>query len=316
MPAVAGISGGRTSAKMSYDLLGRALFNFQNVGCENAKTYDFIDRLEQDLQQAIYRLEFRAPPRGERPINATFEVVEHAKLWRKGIRGGPFADMLECLKTFRAKHKGLGPVAPWARSRICTAYLKIRTQRKWCASLGWGHQREYTEYVGLRADEPARLAKMRERNDQLDTDERAPLADAGITKRDVLSFWAAKPFDLGIPEYLGNCEYCFLKDESDLATAMIDPGNTTSAEDWLWLEETYGPMRRGRSSYAQVFAEAPDRMEIRTALAEGRPFAVSLDKKRVKLIVAQEIERTKNGATSFSCECDAAKADDFDDEAA
>ena len=311
MNAVAGISGGRTSAEMAY--MVDALLSFQNVGCENAKTYDFIERLEQDLGRPIYRLEFRAPPRGEPPRKATFEIVEHAKLWRKGIRSGPFGDMLECLRTFRAKQKRLGPVSPWARSRICTAYCKIRTQRKFCASLGWGHQRDYIEYVGLRADEPVRVARMRERNDKLDTNERAPLAEAGIDRPAVLAFWAAKPFDLGLPEYLGNCEDCFLKDEADLATAMVDPNRTTAVEDWIWVEENYGPMRRGRSSYAQVFAETPARMEIRAAIAEGRAYTVDLPAKRVKLIVAQEIERAKNGSAPFSCECDAVKTDDFDE---
>lgn len=326
--AVAGISGGRSSGYMAY--LVKALLSFQNVGCENAKTYDFIARIEQDIGRPIYRLEFRAPPRGEPPVNATFEVVEHAKLWRKGIRGGPYQDMLDCLKAFRAKHNkfnpvdGCGcnnckrgmatPIAPWARSRICTAYMKIRTQRKWCESLGWGHQREYIEYVGLRADEPVRVAKMRERNDRLDTNEIAPLADAGITKADVLAFWAAKPFDLGLAEHLGNCEDCYLKDEADLATAMVDPDRTTDPSDWVWVEQNYGPMRRGRSSYAQVMAEASDRMEIRSAIAAGRAYTVSLPARRLKLIVAQEIDRARNGPAPFSCECDASKADDFDDE--
>lgn len=313
MNCIAGISGGRTSAMMAYMI--DALLCFQNVGCENAKTYDFIDRLEQDLARPIYRLEFRSPPRGEPPVKATFEVVEHSKLWRRGIRGGPYEDMLECLRTFRAKHKGLGPIAPWARSRICTAYLKIRTQRKFCASLGWGHQRNYTEYVGLRFDEPARVARMRERNDRLDTDERAPLYEAGITKSRVLSFWSSQRFDLGLAEHLGNCEDCYLKDESDLATAMVDPDRTTNPEDWIWVEETYGPMRRGRSSYRQVLAEAPARMEIRTAIASGRAYTVDIPKKRVKLIVAQEIERARNGPAPFSCECDAAKGEDFDEAA-
>lgn len=341
MSAVAGISGGRTSGYMAYMLAGllddvpradaSALFSFQNVGCENAKTYDFVAAIEQDIARPIYRLEFRAPPRGQAPVKASFEIVEHAKLWRRGIRGGPYEDMLECLRTFRAKHnkfnpvdgcgcnncqRGLpGPIAPWARSRVCTAYMKIRTQRKWCASLGWGHQREYTEYVGLRADEPLRVSRMRERNAKLGTDEVAPLADAGVVKPGILGWWAAKPFDLGLPEHLGNCEDCYLKDEADLATAMVDPERTTDPSDWIWVEATYGPMRRGRSSYAQVMAEAPDRMEIRAAIAAGRAFTVSLDKRRVKLITAQEIERANNGPAPFSCECDAAKADDFEDAA-
>lgn len=309
--AIAGISGGRTSAFMAFDV--DALFCFQNVGCENAKTYDFIERLEQDLGQPIYRLEFRAPKRGDPPVSAGFEVVEHSKLWRRGIRGGPYEDMLECLRTYRLKHKSMGPISPWARSRICTAYLKIRTQRKFCASLGWGHQREYTEYVGLRADEPGRVARMRERNEKLDTDERAPLYESGVTKQHILEFWSRKTYDLGIPEHLGNCEDCFLKDEADLASSMLDPGRTTDLADWLWVEETYGPMRRGRPSYAQVLAEAPARMEIRSAIATGRAYTVDLPARRVRLIVAQELERARNGSSAFSCECDAAKSDDFEE---
>lgn len=326
MNAVAGISGGRTSGRMAYMLDASVLLSFQNVGCENAKTYDFIARIEEDVGRPIYRLEFRAPPRGEPPVMATFEVVDHANLWRRGIRGGPYQDMLDCLATFRAKHnkispvvgcncnnckRGLpGPVAPWVRSRVCTAYLKIRTQRKWCASMGWGHQRDYIEYVGLRADEPVRVARMRERNDRLHTNEEAPLADAGITEPDVLEFWRAKPFDLGLPRHLGNCEDCFQKDEADLATAQVDPMRTTDPMDWIWVEENYGPMRRGRPSYAQVLAEAPARMEIRKAIADGRAYTVDLPARRVKLIVAQELDRAARGPSPFSCECDAAKADD------
>lgn len=293
---------------MAYMLDPSVVLSFQNTGREAKGTYDFIERLEEDLERPIVRLEFRAPPRGEPPKMATFEIVEHRHLSR---RGEPFIDMLECLRTYRAKHKAAGPVAPWARSRICTAYLKIRTQRKFCASLGWGTMpREYTEFVGLRADEPDRVARMRGRNEQLDTDERAPLFDAGITKRDVLWWWGRRNFDLSVPEEMGNCTGCFLKDERDLATALLQ--RETDAPWWIGIEEEYAPMRRGRSSYRQVLEEAPARMEIRQALAEGRAYTVDLPARRVKLIVAQELA----ARSSFSCECDAAKAEDFEEDAA
>jgi hypothetical protein len=309
--AIAGISGGRTSARMAY--LVDAVLCFQNTGREASKTYEFIEKLEQDLGREIVRLEFRAPPRGEPPRKAVFEIVEHRRLDRCG---GVFKDMLECLRTYRAKHKAAGPIAPWARSRICTAYLKIRTQRKYCLSLGWGNQREYVEYVGFRADEPLRVAKMRGRNAELGTDERAPLFDLGITREDVLEFWGEKPFDLDLPEHMGNCTGCFLKDERDLASALLEA--ETDAQWWIDVEDDYAPMRRGgRSSYRQVLAEAPERMRIRDAIARGedvRPspdgFVTSLPARRVRLIVAQELA----ARTPFSCECDAAKADDFDDQ--
>lgn len=305
MTAIAGISGGRTSARMAYMLDPSVVLSFQNTGKEAVGTLDFIAELEHNLQRPIRRLEFRAPARGEPPRFATFEEVEHRHLAR---RGEPFRDLLECLRTYRAKHKDKGPVAPWARQRICTAYLKVKTQRKFCASLGWESPRDYTEYIGLRADEPLRVAKMRTRNADRDTDERAPLADAGITKEDVLRFWSTMPFDLGVPEHMGNCTACFLKDERDLATALLQ--DETDAAWWIGIEDHYAPMRRGRSSYRQVLEEAPQRMLIRAAIAEGRAYTVDLPAKRIKLIVAQELA----AATPFSCECDAAKGDDFDDD--
>lgn len=304
--AIAGISGGRTSALMAEMLGKRVTFAFQNTGREAAKTIDFIERVEQDLQHEIVRMEFRAPARGEPPRMSTFEVVDHRHLSRKGE---PFRDLLDCMRTYRHKHKGKGPVAPWARQRMCTAYLKIRTQRKYCRALGWGEPTDYVEYVGLRADEPLRVARLRQRNQDRNTDERAPLAELGITKAEVLAHWATKPFDLGLPEHMGNCTGCFLKDERDLASALLE--DETDAAWWIDIEERYAPMRRGRSSYRQILAEAPARMQIRQALQRGDVLipAVDLPQRRFKLIVAQEL----SAPTSFSCECDAAKADDDDD---
>lgn len=154
---------------------------------------------------------------------------------------------------------------------------------------------------------------MRERNDRLDTDECALLADMGIVKDGVLRFWSDMPFDLDLPEHMGNCTGCFLKDERDLATALLE--EETDSEWWIRIEDEYAPMRRGRSSYRQVLDEAPERMRIRKALAQGvdvnpGSFETTLPARRVRLIVAQE----RAARTQFSCECDAAKADDFDEQ--
>lgn len=299
--SIAGLSGGRTSALMMlrYTPDG-ALPCFQNTGKEHWKTLAFIARVEEDLGRPVIRLEWRAPSRGLPPSKATFEVVTHDKLSRKGE---PFRDLLSSIAAYRLTVKGLGPIAPWARSRICTAYMKIRTQQAYVRSLGWT---DSTVYVGLRADEPERVAKMRARNAERDTDERAPLSDAGVTKADVIRWWSKKPYDLDLPEHLGNCTGCFLKDEADLATALLDP--ETDAQWWLDIESEYAPMRRGRTSYADVLAEAPARMMIRSALREGvKPFS-SLPPRRHALIVKQEKSRA---GYSFSCHCEGAeKVDD------
>lgn len=302
--AIAGVSGGRTSAVMGKKLPKDVVLAFENTSKEATKTYEFIDRLEQDLERPIVRLEFRAPPRGCPPIEATFEIMRHHEMARDG---SVFEDMLEMCAAYR-RTLGKPPIAPWARSRICTAYLKVRTQRKFCLALGWGKETEYTEFVGYRADEPDRVAKMNVRNESRDTDERAPLYDLGLTRADVMSYWEQMPYDLGLPEHMGNCTGCFLKDERDLASALLE--DETDAEWWIEVEEKYAPMRRGRPSYRQVLEEAPQRMKIRAALERGEPFSVDLPPRRVKLIVAQE----RSVRVPFTCECDAAKADDFDEQ--
>lgn len=305
-PSIAGISGGRTSALMALEHVpAGTVLCFQNTGREHSKTLDFLRRLEDDLRRPIVRLEWRAPPRGDPPKNSRFEVVPHEQLSRKGE---PFRDLLECVAAFRKKHKGLGPVAPWARSRICTAYLKVRTQRDYCRALGWT---DWTTFVGLRADEPDRVAKMRGRNEERDGDERAPLFDAGIVKADVLRYWERKPYDLNIPEHLGNCTGCFLKDEADLATALLDVEG--DPQWWIDIERDFAPMRRGRSSYAQVFEEAGERLRIRDALAAGREPTSALPLKRHLTVLRQEQRRLSEGAAGFSCSCEGAeKMDDAD----
>lgn len=82
---IAGVSGGRTSALMALEYLPKdTVLCFQNTGREHQKTLDFLARLEDDLQRPIVRLEWRAPAQGEPPSKATFEVVSHAQLARRG----------------------------------------------------------------------------------------------------------------------------------------------------------------------------------------------------------------------------------------
>lgn len=307
--AIAGISGGRTSGKMGLELPPDVVRCFMNTGKENSKTLDFLCRLEDDMGQEIHRIEFRAPPRGERPGLLRAERVTHSTMSRKGE---PFMDLLLCLKSYREKHKGLGPVAPWARQRMCTAYLKIKTQRAYCLNtLGWSPG--YTQYVGLRFDEPDRVDAMRRRNATKDNVEIAPLYDAGVTKKDVLRFWSAKTYDLDLPEHLGNCTGCFLKDEGDLALALEDP--ETDAEWWIAIERDFAPMRRKTTSYAQVLAEAPARNRIRTALECGEelmPGESGISGRRHHLVTRQEKRRMAEGGTPFSCSCE--QAEFFTDE--
>jgi hypothetical protein len=82
-------------------------------------------------------------------------------------------------------------------------------------SLGW---LSWTNTIGIRADEARRLAPSPDKR----VTRWFPLADAGVTKHDVLCFWVKQPFDLTVPHGLGNCDGCFLKSEATLAALARD----------------------------------------------------------------------------------------------
>ena len=111
---------------------------------------------------------------------------------------------------------------PNSMMRICTAELKVRTMRRYLKSLGW---EEWDNCVGLRADEPRRVARMK--SDTKDNNPIMPMADAGHGKQDVTSFWKDNDLDLRLPldsNIFGNCSGCFLKGVGKLeAIAREDP---------------------------------------------------------------------------------------------
>jgi hypothetical protein len=75
---------------------------------------------------------------------------------------------------------------------------------------------EWTSYIGLRADEQRRVAKLGNQDYGNHEVKDAPLARAGVDVAEVCAFWAAHPFDLRLPNMGGktmhaNCDLCFLK---------------------------------------------------------------------------------------------------------
>ena len=97
------------------------------------------------------------------------------------------------------------------------------------------------QYVGIRADEPKRVARLRGR-DFIEL----PLADLGVTKDDVLDFWASQPFDLHVPAGEGNCRLCFQKRRAELLNVVQASTDRGGVERWIAREERVGSvMRRG-----------------------------------------------------------------------
>ena len=114
--------------------------------------------------------------------------------------------------------------------------------------------------VGIRADEPRRTSKLRERGLLI------PLVDAGITQNDVQAFWKSQPFDLGLPfrdgvTPLGNCDLCFLKGPQQIMGLIKD--NPDRAMWWAKQEQAINAtFRSDRPSYGQMHKFLSDQSDM------------------------------------------------------
>lgn len=198
MSSIINFSGGRTSGLLLYGMLQDGLPEdtrvvFCNTGKEHEGTYEFVRECSTRWGVDIVWLEWTL----ERPKfkRVTFETASR--------NGEPFSAL-------NAQRKFLPNVA----MRFCTLEMKLKTEYRYARSLGWD---AWDSYVGIRADEPKRVSKIRGRAGPDDRAEKCmPLVDAGITKDHVLQFWREQPFDLQVPEGLGNCDLCFLKGRETL----------------------------------------------------------------------------------------------------
>lgn len=217
-PALISFSGGRTSAYMLWRILqahgGKlpddVVVAFANTGKEREETLRFVHNCATHWGVRVRWVEYR-------DTEAGFEEVGFNSASRNGE---PFAALI-------AKRG----YVPNSQMRYCTTVLKVRTMRKFMLSLGHAH---YINAVGLRADEQWRVAKGMSRNAERRDPWLTvwPLARAGVTKRDVMAFWAEQPFDLGLRDYEGNCDLCFLKRRTALERLIRDGVDPT----W-WIEQ-------------------------------------------------------------------------------
>ena len=192
-PAVISFSGGRTSGLMLRRIMDAGLGKdvhilFANTGKEREETLQFVHDCATHWAAPIHWC--------ERPAAGGFVEVDFQTAAR---RGEPFAALV--------KQRNF---LPNPIMRFCTQELKIRVMRDWMRAKGY---EQWTNVVGLRADEPGRVARQMAANDQgrerWEVD--CPLFRAGVRKADVRTYWAQQPFDLKLQEWEGNCDLCFLK---------------------------------------------------------------------------------------------------------
>lgn len=239
-PAIINVSGGRTSALMLRRILdahgGRLPAGvhvaFANTGRERPETLDFVAEFGVRWRVHVRWLE-RAPdePCGFREVDLDTASRD----------GGPFASLIE-ERSFLPHHG----------ARFCTQELKIEVARSFMRSCGYEH---WTSAVGLRRDEPARVAKHREKNaDEEDFDSVYPLHAARVRKADVMAFWRAQDFDLGLRWWESNCDGCFLKSAAILQRTERDaPG---SLAWWAEQERRVGATFVKGRRYLQVIERA------------------------------------------------------------
>ena len=239
-PTVISFSGGRTSGLMLRRILDAhdgALPSdvhvvFANTGRERVETLRFVADCAQRWSVPVRWIERD----WSRPAADRWREVEYETASRDGE---PFAQLIAS-KQF----------LPNALMRFCTQDLKIRPMRAFMKAQG--HD-TWTNVVGLRRDEPRRVARLRAR-DHGEWDVACPLYDAGVTVADVAAFWEAQPFDLGLRPWEGNCDGCMLKASPFLARIERDRPGTL---DW-WIEQE---RLRGGSfvqerTYLQILARA------------------------------------------------------------
>lgn len=251
-PTCVSFSGGRTSGYLLWrvlqantreDIARWLSICFANTGKEAEETLRFVRDCCVNWSVPIVWVEYR-------PDGAGWVMVDFDTASREGE---PFEALI------RKRNYLPNPVA-----RFCTVELKILRIADYMRSLG--HE-EFEVLVGLRADEPTRIAKLRAdpSGGTRGIERRAPLADAGVSRWDVGSFWKRQPFDLELPNIggttpEGNCDLCFLK-HSAIVMSLIAK-NPTRAIWWAAREHSItnpsisngGTFRSDRPTYGQMLA--------------------------------------------------------------
>lgn len=237
-PTVISFSGGRTSAYMLWRVLqsngglpADAMVCFANTGKEDEATLRFVQDCSEQWNVKIHWLEYADAVE----VKDRWKVVDYQSASRNGE---PFEAMIE-----RKKY------LPNTFARFCTQELKILPINKFMASLGVD---EFVTFVGIRADEPRRVAKMKNNKDEKVT----PLATANVGVDEVLNFWEKQTFNLQTVtingnSLLSNCDLCFLKKTDHLLGLIID--KPERAVWWAKMEQQVGArFNQAHPSYADM----------------------------------------------------------------
>lgn len=253
-------SGGRTSGYMLWRVLQangglppEVEVCFANTGKEDEATLRFVRDCGEQWGVPIRWVEYRNDEKGYALVD--FETASR--------NGEPFAAII------RKRSYLPNPV-----TRFCTVELKIRAMHKHLASLGWKKGDGWDQMIGIRADEPSRVAKIRARPSPETVKETMvmPLAEAGVTREEVGAFWRAQPFDLGLSNnngvtMHGNCDLCFLKGAQQVLSLIRERPERAiwwAAQESLSLSSkpSGARFRSDRPSYQQMHDYALSQIDM------------------------------------------------------
>lgn len=256
-PTCISFSGGRTSAYMLWRVLqsnqglpDEAKVLFANTGKEDEATLRFVDRCSKEWGVQITWLEYLE--------GSEFKIVDFDKASRNGE---PFESVI----------RQRGGYLPNRVARYCSSEMKTRTMHRYLKSLGW---EQWDTFIGIRADEPRRVAKFRAnpRPEFKGEEVHMPLAIAGIGATTVGDFWKNSIFDLELPNINGktmhgNCDLCYLKPASQVLSLI-----TEKPERAIWwakqeakaeaVAATAARFRDDRPSYSEMAKYAKQQTDM------------------------------------------------------
>ena len=164
------------------------------------------------------------------------------------------------------------PSLPNGRARYCSSQMKTRTMHRHLRSLGWT---DWDSFIGIRADEPRRVAKFRANPHPENKNETVcmPLVPNNVSSKEVGNFWNNQPFDLELPNINGktmhgNCDLCMLKPKSQILSLITEKPDR--ALWWVKQEEEAAKRCAGdgkffaidRPTYAQMYKYAAEQTDM------------------------------------------------------
>jgi 3'-phosphoadenosine 5'-phosphosulfate sulfotransferase (PAPS reductase)/FAD synthetase len=255
-------SGGRTSAYMLHKVLqngggqlpNQAKVIFCNTGKEEEATLQFVNECSKRWNVEITWLEFAIQDNEKISKVVNFETASR--------KGEPFEAVINWYQ----------PSLPNGRARYCSSQMKTRTMHRYLRSLGWT---DWDSFIGIRADEPRRVAKFRANPHPENKNETVcmPLVPNNVSSKEVGNFWNNQEFDLELPNINGktmhgNCDLCMLKPKSQILSLITE--KPERALWWIKQEEEAAKRCAGdgkffaidRPTYSQMYKYAAEQTDM------------------------------------------------------